>query len=467
MLTFTKYSLARQFMVISFLILLFGMLIIGSFISQQIETGVINQTSAVTALYVDSFVSPNLQSLAYEDELDRSHLTELDRLIQETSLGQQIVSFKIWSPEGQIIYSPNKELIGRYYKIDERFQTAISGQVSSEISNLDQPEHEFERQTWVQLIETYAPVMGDNNGEIIAVSEFYQLPDNLVSQIKSAQMQSWLVVGIATLIMYILLTGIFGRASNTILNQQAQLNEKILQLTELLSQNEHLHSRVQRAARRTTALNEQFLHRISSDLHDGPIQDIALALLRIESVSEAYQESRTPGIRDGFISKDLDLIQNALDSSLKEIRLISSGLRLPELEEFSPEEVIRRAVHDYQRKTQSTVILTIEDVPEDAPIPVKITLYRVLQEALYNGFQHADGKGQTVKAWGGIEKLHFEVSDTGAGFDLHMVSDNSNFGLAGMRERVAVLGGAFQINSENGQGTHISVTLPIESNVDL
>jgi len=454
MLAFTKYSLARQFMVISFLIMLFGMLIIGSFISQQIETGVINQTSAVTALYVDSFVSPNLQSLAYEAELDRSHITELDRLIKGTSLGQEIVSFKIWSPDGRIIYSPNKDLIGSYFEIDEHFQSAISGQVSSEISNLDQLEHEFERQTWSQLIETYAPVIGDNSGEIIAVSEFYQLPDNLESQIKSAQLQSWLVVGIATLIMYILLTGIFGRASNTIINQQAQLNEKVLQLT-------------QRAARRTTALNEQFLHRISSDLHDGPIQDIALALLRIESVSEAYQVSRTPGIKDGLISKDLDLIQNALDSSLKEIRSISSGLRLPELEEFSPEEVIRRAVHDYQRKTQSTVILTIKDVPEDAPIPVKITLYRVLQEALYNGFQHADGNGQTVKAWGGVEKLHFEVSDTGAGFDLHKVSDNSNGGLAGMRERVEVLGGAFQINSGNGQGTHIYVTLPIEPNVDL
>jgi signal transduction histidine kinase len=405
--------------------------------------------------------------LAYEDELDRSHLTELDRLIQETSLGQQIVSFKIWSPEGRIIYSPNKDLMGRYFENDKHFQTALSGQVSSEISNLDQPEHEFERQTWSQLIETYAPVMSDNDGKIIAVSEFYQLPDNLESQIKSAQLQSWLVVGIATLIMYILLTGIFGRASNTILNQRAQLNEKVLQLSGLLSQNELLHSRVQRAARRTTELNEQFLHRISSDLHDGPIQDIALALLRIESVSEASRESQPPGIRDGFISKDLDLIQNALDSSLKEIRAISSGLRLPELEEFTPEEVIRRAVHDYQRKTKSTVLLTIENVPEDAPIPVKITLYRVLQEALYNGFQHADGKGQTVKAWGGEEKLHFEVSDTGAGFDLHKVSDNSNFGLTGMRERVEILGGAFQINSGNGQGTHIYVTLPNEPNVDL
>lgn len=467
MLSFTKYNLARQFMAVSFLIMMIGMLIIGTFVSQQIETGVTNQTSAVTALYVDSFISPHLQSLAYGDEIDSSHLTELDRLLQETSLGQNIVAFKIWSLEGRIVYSPNKELIGRYYENDQHFKIALSGQLSSKISNLDHPENEFERQKWSQLIETYVPVMADNSGKIIAVSEFYQLPDNLLSQIRSAQIQSWMVVGIATLLMYILLTGLIGRASNTILNQQTQLNEKVFQLTDLLSKNKQLHVRVQRAARRTTSLNEQFLYRISSDLHDGPIQDIALGLLRIESVIEACKECQAQAKVGGNISEDLDIMQNALQASIKEMRSISAGLRLPELEELSPGEVARRAIRDYQRKTHLSVKLSIEDTPEEAPMPVKITLYRVLQEALYNGFRYTDGKGQSVRVWSDIENLYFEVSDTGAGFDLNAVTDGPNLGLAGMRERVEVLGGAFQINSSYGSGTLIYVTLPLKTIEDL
>lgn len=467
MLSFTKYNLARQFMIVSFLILMIGMLILGTLVSQQIETGVINQISAITALYVDSFISPHLQSLANADGVPGSQLTELDRLLQETPLGKNIVSFKIWSPDGRIIYSPNKEIIGRYYESDEHFQMALSGQVSSEISNLDQPENEFEKQTWSQLIETYAPVMADNSGEVIAVSEFYQLPDNLKSQIKSAQAQSWMVVGIATLSMYFLLTGMIGRASNTIVSQQTQLNEKVLQLTDLLSKNKQLHLRVQRAARRTTSLNEQNLYRISSDLHDGPIQDIAVALLRIETIADACQGCQNQAIEEQNIPEHLDILQRSLETSLREIRSISAGLRLPELEELSTERVARRAVRDYKRKTGAVVKLIIEDIPREAPMPVKITIYRVLQEALFNGFRHADGKGQSVRVWDNNGNISFEVLDTGAGFTPHSVSDNSNLGLAGMHERVELLGGSFQINSDYGSGTQIHVTLPLVTIEDI
>jgi signal transduction histidine kinase len=270
------------------------------------------------------------------------------------------------------------------------------------------------------------------------------------------------VVGIATLLMYFLLTGMIGRASTTIAKQQAQLNEKVLQLTDLLSKNRQLHNRVQRAARRTTPLNEQFLHRISSDLHDGPIQDIALALLRVESIVEACQEGSTQAANGPVISEDLNILHTALGTSLKEIRSISNGLRLPELEGLSTERVARRAVRDYKRKTQAVVELTIEDIPKEAPMPVKITLFRVIQEALINGFRYANGEGQSVRVWGDIENLNFEILDTGSGFAPSTVSDDSNLGLAGMRERVELLGGSFQINSGNGHGTQIHVTLPLE-----
>jgi len=95
MLAFTKHDLAKQFMVVSFLILLIGMAILGSFLSRQIENGVIQQTSAVTALYVDSFVSPHIQSLVDNDELDSAHLAELGQIIQGTSLGQETKTFKL------------------------------------------------------------------------------------------------------------------------------------------------------------------------------------------------------------------------------------------------------------------------------------------------------------------------------------------------------------------------------------
>ena len=158
MVSFTRFSLARQFQIISLLILGAGMLVIGACVSRQIEQGVLNRTAAITALYVDSFVSPHLQSLQNGDRLTPSELAELDRLLSETALGQQIVSFKIWSSAGQILYNPVPEQIGRQYGIGDDLAGALSGNVNSSLSDLEDPENEYERQRWDRLIETYAPV---------------------------------------------------------------------------------------------------------------------------------------------------------------------------------------------------------------------------------------------------------------------------------------------------------------------
>lgn len=463
MFRFTKFTLARQFMLACFLILLSGMVVIGLSIHQQIERGVINQTAAVTVLYVDSFISPLLQELNHHNSIGTENLKILDHLLTKTTLGQQIVSFKIWSSDGQIIYSSNPSVTGQYYSIDDELVSAFSGRVASAKSALDKPEHEYEGQFWDVLIETYAPVRADNSGEIIAVSEFYQLPDNLNLEIRSAQLQSWLIVGIATLVMYLMLAGMVGRASNTILSQRGELRDKVVQLSELLSQNKKLHNRVRRAANRTTLLNEQFLHRISSDLHDGPVQDIALAILRLDILKEAYQRCPEAASSDRTDLDGFEIVQAALDSSLKDIRAISSGLRLPDLEPLTPAEVTARAVRDYKLKTNQIVNIEIDEAPGKAPVPVKITLYRVLQEALSNGFRHASGAGQSVRVWGETGKLHMEIADSGAGFNPQTVPGDGHLGLASMRERVEMLGGTFKIKSSPIQGTQINTTIPLDS----
>ena len=88
MFAFTKFSLARQFLLLSLVILLTGMLVIGLWIGERIELAVTNRTAAVTALYVDSFVSPHLQPLANNDNLQVADLGALDRLLTRTKLGQ-------------------------------------------------------------------------------------------------------------------------------------------------------------------------------------------------------------------------------------------------------------------------------------------------------------------------------------------------------------------------------------------
>lgn len=453
MFAFRRLTLARQYMLVSLLVMVGGMLVIGLWISKQIETAVSNRTAAVTALYVDSYISPHLQGLAQEETPAGVDVPALERLLVDTSLGEQIVSFKIWSPDGVILYSPIPDLIGQQFEMDGGLAEAFSGAVVTEVSDLDKPEQAFERQHWDSLIETYAPSRAAGSGEIIAVSEFYQTSDALEAEIQAAQYRSWLIVAVVMTAVYLLLAGLVGSASNTILSQQERLQENVTQLHTLLDQNEQLHGRIRRAAARSTALNEQYLRRISADIHDGPAQDLALALLRIEPLADAVSHSPDA-------ANDFQTVHTAMESAMTELRTISAGLRLPEIEKSSITETVQRATYDFESKTGSQVIITLGPLPEDAPIPVKITLFRIIKEALANSYRHAGSSGQTVHVYEAEGSLHTEISDAGQGFDPTAVP-GGHLGLVAMRERVELLGGQFDVHSQPGSGTTIRAILPL------
>ena len=460
MFAFTRISLARQFMLMTLIILVSGMVIIGVWVGMQIETGVLNRTAAVTSLYLESFISPYLQPLSVGKYLEAQQVAELDRLLEETPLGREIVAFKVWSADGHVLYSPNADLIGREFAPSDNLNAAWKGLVTSGYTNLMEPENEYEHQLWERLIETYLPIRVEGSGPIIAVAEFYQTPDKLEAEVRTAQLGSWVVVGTATVAMYLMLIGLVRRASNTILTQQDDLQVKVTQLSDLLAQNRELHTRVRRAAAHSTALNERFLRRLSADLHDGPGQDLSLALLRFESLAETWERCLDPLSAGSVEAADFNIVRSSITSALKVLRTISTGLRLPELEPLSPQEVASRAVRDYERKTGQEVALDAQDAPDDAPMPVKIIMYRVIQEALANGFRHASGAIQSVSLSRVDHHLSIEVADAGMGFDLNAVMD-AQLGLAGMRERVQMLGGSFIVDTAPGQGVRVSAKIPL------
>ena len=204
---------------------------------------------------------------------------------------------KVWDSQGKVLYSAEPAAIGEVFPMGSSLSRAWTGEVSSEISQLENAENALERTQNSQLWETYSPVLMSGDDRIIAVAEFYQSVDDLQADISTAQWESWLVVSLAMLIIYALLSGFVGRAGETIDRQQATLSAQVVQLTELLEQNKALHDRVRRAAARTTALNERILRRISAELHDGPVQDVGLALLRLDHVAASAGAKMGPPVR--------------------------------------------------------------------------------------------------------------------------------------------------------------------------
>jgi signal transduction histidine kinase len=162
------------------------------------------------------------------------------------------------------------------------------------------------------------------------------------------------------------------------------------------------------------------------------------------------------------IERELDVIQNSLRRSLKDVRATSSGLLLPHLGALTVAQTLDHVVRGHQRRTGLVAKLSLRDLPAQASLATKIALYRIVQEALTNAWRHADGATPTVTVVGADDKLTVEVADPGPGF-VPTVADGSesHLGLVSMRERAESLGGQFRIDSAPGRGTRAVATLPL------
>jgi signal transduction histidine kinase len=442
-----RTSLSTRFLLANLAILLAGGLLIGVWVGDQLERGIIARTASITALYVESFIEPAVGPLAAGGRLPDDQVRALDTLLTGTTLGDRIVSLRIWSPDGVVVYSPDATLIGRRFPVEGGLAEALSGEVVAELTDLQASENVQERTRFDHLIEMYVPVHESGTGRIVAVAEFYQLPQELDREVGDARLRTWLFVGSAVLASWLLLYGIVRGASRTIDRQRRALETQVQELSSLLEQNAALHHRVSAAAERTTTLNERALRRISADLHDGPAQMLSLALLRLDGRDTAAEADRT-------------VIAGVVQDALREMRGIAAGLRLPELEHSSVEETARRAIDDHRRRTGATVVEHLGELPPRSPLPVRIALFRALQELLSNATRHGSGPiSVDLAVNGGV--LRLEVSDEGPGFDPGQVGDAEHLGLAGVREQAELLGGGFGVGGADGGHTIVSVWWPV------
>ena len=445
----TGLSLARQFSLAAAAVLILGMLVIGFWVTRQIEEGVTRNTAAATALYVDSVIAPLLPDLRGNAELSYGAQRALNETLSKGALGPRLASFKIWKDGGLIAYASDPELIGARFEPTESLQQAWAGRVTAEFDSLEDAENTSERVRNVPLLEIYSPIREPWSGEVVAVAEFYEVADDLKANLRAVRLRSWLVVGIVTLCMMALLSGIVLRGSEMIASQRKALEGRVADLSRLLRQNEELRFRVQSASSRAAALNERFLKRISADLHDGPAQLLALASLRLGSPRPPEGASPDPG--------ELESIRSHLDDAMREIRSICRGLTLPHIEAMTLPELLRSAVAAHEQRTGTTVSLSVPDSAPEISAAEKICVYRFVQEGLNNAFRHARGVGQSVSAELSDAALAVSVSDQGGGFDA-AAEQRGGLGLAGLRDRVESLGGAFEVKSSTS-GSRVTMRL--------
>lgn len=193
--------------------------------------------------------------------------------------------------------------------------------------------------------------------------------------------------------------------------------------------------------------------RIARELHDGVAQHIAAAYLHLQALAEIYHP-RSPEARASF-ERAIELTRRATD----EVRQVIAGAMPAVLDECGLSEAIRRETVALQRDGWQ-VTLQMTDV---GPLPKDVAwaLFRVAQEALQNVRRHAGRCRVQVTLMCSEAQVRLEIIDDGCGFDPQVIPA-TRFGLAGMKDRVALLGGSISIQSRPGCGTTITVYVPLK-----
>lgn len=435
--------------------MLIAMVAVGSWVSHRIEQAAVQNFAITAANYVESFISPVTQDLADGTELSDPAQQAMIEIFSSTALSDRIVSYKIWKKGGLIVHASDPSLAGQKFQPSDDLRAAWQGEVSASFEDLNDPEDASEASLGVPLLEVYSPIHEVFSGEIIAVAEFYERADALQVELANAQRTTWMVVGSAFALSGLLLIGIVRAGGRTIEVQRTELKEQLAASEKLAVQNDTLRKRAITANQRATAQTEQTIRRVGSDLHDGPAQHLSFAALRLDSAFEK-----------GGASDARAEIRTSLDKALEEIRAISRGLALPELEELDVAGLVRRAVTERETQSGLDVDLRFEgSEPKTLSYAEKLCIYRFLQEGLSNAFRHGKVETAVVTVIGAPECVRIVIEDAGTGFDIHdpvPLDESGGQGLIGLKDRAESIGGTLNIESRIGEGTVLTLEIATE-----
>jgi PAS domain S-box-containing protein len=205
------------------------------------------------------------------------------------------------------------------------------------------------------------------------------------------------------------------------------------------------------------AVREEEKTRIARELHDELGQ--ALTGLKMDLAQLVSQL----GPEQSDAVNRAKSMHSLLDSTVASVRRIATELRPLMLDDLGLVPTIEWLAHDFSQRTGVAVELQLPAADFDVEPELSTAVFRVLQESLTNVARHADASRVGVALTGSRGGIELRVQDNGRGISPSAAHGTKTLGLLGMRERTAMLGGKFILESEPGVGTTIVMTIPRRS----
>jgi two-component system sensor histidine kinase DegS len=200
--------------------------------------------------------------------------------------------------------------------------------------------------------------------------------------------------------------------------------------------------------------------RLVRELYDGPLQGLTGLGLRLDLCGELLRASESAALADELTQLKLDLAQVVAG-----IRELMAELRCPGLQGLNVAGIIETYAREYEERTGIRVYTDLAQLgDEPLDIEQKLAVFRIIQEALRNVSRHSGASRVLIRGAQRESHLELVVEDDGSGFSVLGVTSNyprRGMGLAGMRERAKAIGGELGIDSQLGQGTRITLTVPV------
>jgi len=211
-------------------------------------------------------------------------------------------------------------------------------------------------------------------------------------------------------------------------------------------------------ARSVWQVQEEERRRLARELHDSIGQTLVGLIHQLERLA-----SRAADDADSRLLED---VQSLAHQALDETRELSRLLRPPVLDDLGLAAALRWLVRTLGERTGLKANLDFR-LPDAELAPEQETLiFRLVQEALSNVIKHAPGATAEVSVSRGAGSIELSIIDDGPGFEVDGVlrpAEASGSGLRGMRDRVELFGGTMHIEAAPGEGTALTIGLPIEN----
>ncbi len=353
---------------------------------------------------------------------DPTAVAQLDEVVRERLLTDPVVTVRLWSEDGTIVYSDKQQLIGQRFDLGaEELEVLTQGGVEAEVSDLSKPENRFER-TYGELIEVYLPVVGEDGSryllEIYTRQAFLEAQtQNLVRALAPA------VLGALAVLALILLLLAWRMARR--LDRDRQHREDLLLYAVNSSEAER--------------------RRIAADLHDGVVQDLAGVSFGLSAMAQ--------GVDDPGVERQLTTAADRTRRAVGSLRTLLVDIYPPNLRDAGLGAALQDLGNGLDAEVDLDVdpLLRLDDTCQRA-------LYRVARESTQNVAKHSRATAVTIRLQREADMVVLTVRDNGRGFDPGR-SESGHVGLTLMQDLATQLGGDLSIESGPGEGTSVRFEL--------